>query len=261
MSRDLPIQEEELHAYVDDALDQSRRRQVQEYLDSHPEEAERIRRYAGQRQALRAALAPIAEEPVPPELNLGRLVEAHRARRRVPWRIAAAVVLAFGVGGAGGWTMRGAPEAASGGIAALAREAAVNYQVYAADQVRPVELPAADSAQLVNWISGKLQRPVALPDLSKSGYRFMGGRLVSTEHGPAGLFLYDDDHGTRVAMLVRPMTVDRDTPMSAHAQGSLSGYAWSDQGLGYSVVAPASVPNMHPLADEVRRQVDSLRGG
>jgi anti-sigma factor RsiW len=260
MSRDLPIQEEELHAYVDDALDAVRRQQVQEYLDSHPEEAERIRRFTGQRQALRAALAPIAEEPVPPALSLARLVEAHRARRRVPWRIAAAVVLAFGVGGVGGWTMRGAPES-NGGIVALAREAAVNYQVYAADQVRPVELPAADSAQLVNWISGKLQRPVALPDLSKSGYRFMGGRLVSTEHGPAGLFIYDDDHGTRVAMLVRPMTVDRDAPMSAHAQGALSGYAWSDQGLGYSVVAPASLPDMHPLADEVRRQVGSPRRG
>ncbi|OZI18665.1 hypothetical protein CAL26_13225 [Bordetella genomosp. 9] len=270
MKRDeSPIREEDLHAYVDGALHGARRAQVEAYLAGHPEVADRMRQHAGLRRRLRDELAPVMEEPIPPELDLARMVEAYRQRRRIPWRIAASIVLALGIGGVGGWNLRGgaagpgigAPVAtqelaSAGGIAALAREAAASYQVYAADPTRPVEMPATDSAQLVAWISQRLDRRIALPDLDAAGYRFMGGRLVATEHGPAGLFLYNDTHGTRIAMMVRPMAVEGDTPMSAHKQGDVSGYAWSDQGLGYSLMAPASVPDIHPVADEVRRQVD-----
>jgi anti-sigma factor RsiW len=163
-------------------------------------------------------------------------------------------VLALGLGGVGGWNLRGTSQAPHGGIAALAREAASSYQVYAADPTRPVEMPASDAAQLVSWISQRLGRPITLPDLAPAGYRFIGGRLIATEHGPAGLFLYDDAGRERIAVMVRPMAVERNTPMSAHEQGGVAGYAWSDQGLGYSVVAPASAPDIHPVADEVRRQ-------
>ncbi|WP_198082843.1 anti-sigma factor [Variovorax sp. E3] len=38
-----PILEEDLHAYVDDALDAPRRREVRDYLDHHPEARARSR--------------------------------------------------------------------------------------------------------------------------------------------------------------------------------------------------------------------------
>ncbi|OZI66364.1 anti-sigma factor family protein [Bordetella genomosp. 11] len=252
-----PIREEDLHAYVDGALAGPERARIEEYLARHPDVAARLRGHGELRQRLREQLAPIMDEPIPPELNLARMVEAHRRRRHIPWRIAASVVLALGIGGVGGWHMRGATESPNTGLAALAREAAASYQVYAADSTRPVEMPASDSAQLVSWISQRLARPIALPNLASAGYRFMGGRLVATEHGPAGLFLYDDAQGTRIAMMVRPMARKDDMPMSAHKAPGLSGYAWVDQGLGYSLIGPASVPDIHPVADEVRRQVDA----
>ncbi|ANN67055.1 anti-sigma factor family protein [Bordetella bronchialis] len=261
MSQDeSPIREEDLLAYVDGALDGPRQAQVRDYLARHPDVAARTRGHAALRQRLREELAPVMDEPIPPELDLKRMVEAHRQRRRIPWRIAASIVLALGIGGISGWNLRGTTQGPSGGIAALAREAAASYRVYAVDDRRPVEMPAADKTQLVSWISQRLDRPIALPDLDAAGYRFMGGRLIATEHGPAGLFLYDDAQGTRIAMMVRPMAVERDTPMSAHRQGGVAGYAWSDQGLGYSVMAPSSLPDLHPLADEVRRQVDAPSG-
>lgn len=254
---DSPILEEDLHAYVDGAIEDARRARVERYLARYPDIAARVQDHIELRRRLREQLAPIMEEPIPPELNLARMVEAHRQRHWIPWRIAASLVLAVGVGGLGGWSLRGATEPPNTGVAALAREAAASYQVYAADLVRPVEMPAADSAQLVSWISQRLARPIALPNLASAGYRFMGGRLVATEHGPAGLFLYDDAQGTRIAMMVRPMAKKGDSPMSAHNQTGVSGYAWVDQGLGYSVMGPASVPDIHPVADEVRRQTDT----
>ena len=254
--KDAPIREEDLHAYVDGAIEGPRRAQIEDYLSRHPDVATRIQGHIALRERLREQLMPIVEDPIPPELNLARMVEAHRHRRRIPWRIAASVLLAVAVGGVGGWNLRGAAGGPGAGLEALAREAATSYQVYAVDTVRPVELPAADKVQLVQWISQRLARPIALPDLAPAGYRFMGGRLIATEHGPAGLFLYDDAQGTRIAMMVRPMAKKGDLPMSAHNLAGVSGYAWADQGLGYSVTGPASAPDMHPLADEMRRQID-----
>jgi anti-sigma factor RsiW len=53
-----------------------------------------------------------------------------------------------------------------------------------------------------------------MPDLAASGYRFMGGRIVATAQGPAALFMYDDDRGTRLVMLARPMAADQNQPMT-----------------------------------------------
>src|SRR5262249_22319008 len=156
------------------------------YLDEHPNVAERIRRYGDQGLALRAALDPVADEPIPPRLNLAHMIEARRQKSAAPWRTAAAAVILLVAGGAGGWLLHGFYQPLSEGVVALADEATNSYAVYASDRIRPVELRAEDAAQLVDWAAERLGRKPVLPDLSKSGYRLMGGRIVSTPHG-AGL--------------------------------------------------------------------------
>ena len=85
----------------------------------------------------------------------------------------------------------------------------------------------------------------------------MGGRLVATTHGPAVLFMYDDDRGTRLVMLSRPMMTDRDTAMELHSRGAVAGFTWANRGIGYSLVGPVAANLLHPIADRVRRQVES----
>ena len=250
-----PITEDDLHAYVDGALDPARGAEVQTYLARSPDVAHRVELYARQRADLRSALAPYAAEPVPPDLNLARWQE-RRGRLTLPhWRAVAASIAMLLIGGAGGWMAHGSQPAPVGGTAALAQEAAESYQVFSADQVRPVEIKANDRIALVNWLSERLRRPVSVPDLTAAGYRFMGGRLVATAHGPAGLLLYDDDHGMRMAMLVRPMTLDKDMPMTRHHNDGVDGYAWANKGLGIGLVGAADAAVLHPLADEARRQI------
>ena len=79
-----------------------------------------------------------------------------------------------------------------------------------------------------------------MPDLSLSGYRFIGGRVTATAHGPAVLFMYDDDHGTRLVLLSRDMAIDKNAPMAQHSHGSIAGFAWADKGIGYSLVGDIS---------------------
>jgi anti-sigma factor RsiW len=258
MTDNRPVTEDDLHAYVDAVLDSGRRTEIEAYLETHPEIADRVRRYVQQRADLRAALRPIVEEPIPPELNLKRMIDARRLATASWWRAAAAILLIC-VGAGGGWSLRGAvglpPAALPSGIEALAQEAADSYAVYAPDHTRPVEIRAADRTELVNWAVERLHHPLAVPDLSASGYRFMGGRMVATPHGPAVLFMYDNDHGTRLVMLSRRMEeVDQTARMTPHAQGDVDGFVWADDGIGYSLVGPLPSPTLHPIADEIRRQ-------
>ncbi|HEY9212118.1 MAG TPA: anti-sigma factor [Ancylobacter sp.] len=252
-----PITEDDLNGFVDDTLDPVLRAEVVAYLAAHPDIAKQVAGYCVQRDMLRAAFAPILEEPVPAELSLSSMLGERRRRPVSRWAMAAAAAVLLCVGGASGWTLRGVGLPASEGIRSLAQEAAASYAVFAPDLVRPVEIRAEDRAQLVAWTSRRLGRPIAIPDLAVSGYRFMGGRVVATAHGPAALFMYDDDRGTRLVMFARPMAADTDAPMTAHAEHGVNGFAWADGGLGYSLVGSAASASLHPIADEARRQLRS----
>jgi anti-sigma factor RsiW len=251
-----PITEDDLHAYVDRVLEPERQAEVATYLAEHPDVAKRISAFSDQRNLLRAALAPIADEPLPPQLNLSRMIESRRRRWPVWWAVAAMLMLSFG--GVGGWVIRGSLQASPVGLAALAQEAADSYKVYAPDRVRPVEMRATDSAQLVQWVSNRLKQPVTLPDLTGSGYRLMGGRLIATSHGPAAMFMYDDDRGDRLVVLTRPMKSEQSAPMAPHSGGDVSGFAWADGGMGYSLVGQAAAEALKPIANEVRRQARTI---
>jgi anti-sigma factor RsiW len=144
------------------------------------------------------------------------------------------------------------------GLAALAQEATDSYKVFAPDHVRPVEVRASDSEQLVQWTSNRMHQPVKVPDLSTAGYRLMGGRLVATSHGPAAMFMYDNDHGERLVVLTRPMATDQSAPMLPQRNGDVAGFAWADAGMGYSLVGKSPTELLRPIANEARRQARTI---
>jgi len=248
-----PISEEDLHAFVDGQIDAERRREIEIYLRERPDAAERVATDIAQRAALREAFALHAQQPLPPQLNLTRLVEQRLARRRAPWRTAAMVLLTLGLGVGGGWW---AGSRQPTGISALAREAAMNFAVYAVDPRRPVEISVAHREEMAHWLSRRLDHPVAPPDLSAAGYELLGGRLSASPHGAAALFVYQDAAGRRLIIYVRPMATGRETtaiqPIEA---GKLDGCAWIDQGIGYSLVAAGDYPKLLELSRHVRQEV------
>jgi anti-sigma factor RsiW len=86
----------------------------------------------------------------------------------------------------------------------------------------------------------------------------MGCRLVATEHGPAGMLMYDNDHGIRLVMLVRLAEIDKDTAkMAKYSDGSVTNFSWSHKGIGYSLVGETTADILHPLADDARTQINT----
>lgn len=250
-----PITMDDLHGYVDQALSAERRAEVEAYLGEHADVAAHLAAYSAQGGLLREIFAPIADEPVPAELNLAGLVAAHR-RPPLRWRNLAAAVALLAVGFAGGWGGQLlARHTADAGIGALAQEAAQNYAVFAADYMRPVDMVAKNPDELATYLSQRMIRPVRIPDLSGSGYRLMGGRIVATEHGPAVLLMYDDARGTRVGVFSRPMAVDREKKMTEATIDEVTGFSWASKGVGYSLVGPLAPDALHPIANEVRSQM------
>ena len=130
--------------------------------------------------------------------------------------------------------------------------------MYAPDHVRPVEVRASEGTQLVQWLSNRLNQPIRVPDLTTAGYRLMGGRLIATSHGPAAMFMYDDDRGDRLVVLTRPMTSDQNAPMAPLSGEGVAGFSWADDGVGYSLVGSPAVGSLRPLANEVRKQVQTI---
>jgi anti-sigma factor RsiW len=253
------IDEDDLQAYVDGRLDASRSVLIGQYLEQNPGAAARIAAYIEQSHDLRAAFASIAAKPVLASIPEPRSDVAHRAGRQSPWMAtAAAMLLALMVGGGSGWVVRGqmAPPQLAG-IPALTEEAVANHLVYTEDHGRPVELAADREADLVRWLSKRLNTSLKVPDLSSDGYRFLGGRLAATDYGPAAMLMYEDPSGHRLTIFTRPMRRDqkptRTIPISADG---VSGFAWICDGLGYSVLATNAGTDLRSVADAVRHQVD-----
>jgi anti-sigma factor RsiW len=259
MSAGPVIREEELHAYIDGQLDAAGAEAVEWYLAQDGAAAARIADFLQHRNALRAAFAEEADAAFPESDIVIYVAGLHLPRRPRQWPAVAAVILsAFLAGSGGGWLSRGAfsPPLLTG-LPAVAQEAIENTAVYTVDSARPVELTSAHQGLLVHWLSSRLQTDIKLPDLTAAGYHFLGGRLVATEHGPAGLLMYENAMGVRITIFIHPMTTDQEvTKTIAIGEGNIHGFAWICDGQGYSVLAAGSLDNLQILADEIRWQMD-----
>lgn len=255
-----PVGEDDLQAYVDDRLDGSRRAAVERQLAGDGAAAQRVAEYRAQGALLRQALTAHDGDPLPERLTLaGILAERERARRGFPWRYAASIVVALGLGAAGGALLArgpGEPDRVARAMRVLEQEALATHRVYAADQRHPIEVAGTEEPHLTQWLSRRLDRPVTPPDLSALGYRIIGGRLLATEQGnPAALLMYQDGKDRRLSVVVRPMAPDLHAPAADIAAGPLNGQAWIADGLGVAVVAGLPQDDLSRVSADVRHDL------
>lgn len=238
--------EEELHAYLDRQLDAGHHAAVEAYLAATPEAAAKVAAWQRDAESLRAALAGIRQYPANPALDPAYIRRRLRARTTQRLSLAASLVLVLMLGAGGGWMAR------SGyypGVAAPMADAVDAYRVFATDRMRPVELRASDAPMLQSWLSNRLGRPMALPDLDSYGFKLLGGRLLSTADGPAAMIIYEDADGQRISFYLRPSSKVAPGTHGVRNDSGLQAKYWFRNGYGFAVVGRSSDPRTTEIQD------------
>ncbi|MDB5988561.1 MAG: hypothetical protein JWR16_3614 [Nevskia sp.] len=244
--------EDELHAYVDQQLDPQRRAAMESFLAASPEDAARVAAWRRDADALRTALAGTMSLPMNPAFDPAAIRRRMRMRTTRRWSMAASFVLVMGLSGMGGWF---AHNTVMNRAAPPMQDAVDAYRVFATDSVHPVEWrPDANGGSdsggdLQTWLGARLGRPMSLPDLGAYGFKLMGGRLLSTDDGPAALILYEDAAGQRVSFYLRPSSRTAPGTQGQRTDKGLQTRYWFRNGYGFAVVGRSSDPRTTEIQD------------
>ena len=246
-----PITEADLHAYVDGLLSEERRAEVDAFLSTHPDEAERLRLYQGQNQALRAMFNPILEKPIPPELM------AARKPRRFPTMRHAALIGCFAVGVFVGWRLRGMETSGSTEARVLVKEAALAHLVYTPEVKHSVEVWADQEEHLVQWLSKRLGTPLKAPHLAHLGYRLVGGRLLPGSGGAVAQFMYQNEKGKRLTLYLRPGNgKHREIAFHFAQEGTVTVLYWFGDKLSCALSGEVDKAELSKVADAIYRDLN-----
>jgi anti-sigma factor RsiW len=255
-----PISEDDLQAYVDSALPSARQAVVETHLAQHPEDAERVRVYRAQKQALRSLFDPVLDEPLPDKLR-ELAVPPRPASAASRWslqRVAASIAIAL-IGAGGGWLARGpGVDRSVASVAALPRQAAVAHAVFTPDVRRPVEVGAEHEDQLVAWLSKRLGTPVRPPHLQAVGFDLVGGRLLPGNSGPVAQFMYQDSNGRRLTLYVSTENVaNQETAFRFAQEGPVNVFYWIDGKFGYALSASIAKDELARVSKAVYDQIEA----
>ena len=247
-----PVTEAELHAYIDGLLPAERRAEIEAYLAAHPEDAQRVRAWTEQNQALHAWFDPVLTESLP-----ARLRRAVLARRMPPALRYAAVAAWFALGGVTGWYVHAYNAGKSADSIAFAREAVIAHVVYSPEVRHPVEVGADQEAHLVSWLSKRLGASLKVPHLQAVGYQLVGGRLLPGNQGPGAQFMFQDGNGRRLTLYVRRSARDSsETAFRFSQERGVGVFYWLDGKFGYALSGEIDKAALLRVAESVYQQLN-----
>ena len=220
--RNIPVTEDELHAYVDNELPAERRGDVEAWLATHPDDAGRVQSWRAMAEALHARYDSIVDEAVPKRLEIERLVQ--QPRRWVVGAVAATLA-AFVVGGGMGWVARGATAAVPSVLQAFTVHAIEAHRLY-----------VVEVRHLQQWLTKRCGWVVRAPELTGAGLKLVGGRLLPSSAGPASFMMYESASGERFTIYTAKSEAEA-TQMRFAAEGKESTLFWADDGVVYAVVS------------------------
>lgn len=245
-----PIGDDDLHAYVDGALPEARRLEVEAWLAAHPEDLRRAQDWQAMNQALHATFDATLNEPIPMDL----IRSAKRQPRRGLYRAAAALALA--ATGLAGYGLGQYTAVREQPMAYLARDAAIAHVVFTPETRHPVEVQADHADHLVAWLSKRLGTPLKAPDFRERGFELLGGRLLAGETGPVAQFMYQDAGQRRLTLYVRRNAgKNRETAFRQANEGGVEVFYWIDRDFGYALSGGIDPGEMEKLAELAYHQM------
>lgn len=253
MNEERPVTDYELHAYVDNQLDPSRRAQIETYLAQHPDAAAMVKDLQRLGQSLHTLFDPVLTEPLPAAIQFPS-ARKHYARR------VAAVVAWVAVGAVLGWNVNHWSGNRPSKLleTQLIGPAAFAHVIYSAEIQHPVEVKAEEEQHLVHWLSKRLNTTVTAPNLAAGGYHLVGGRLLPSTDRMAAQFMYEDNSGRRVTLYLRRGAWDNTlTAFRYNRSGNVGVFYWIDGPLGYALSGELDKTELLKLAKIIHPQINS----
>src|SRR3979490_1558931 len=220
----IPVTEDELHAYVDNELPPERRGEVEAWLATHPDDAERVQSWRAMAEALHARYDSVADEAVPKRLEIER--------------------------------PGAAPSPSS--FHSFTLDALDAHRLYVVEVRHPVEVPGSERAHLQQWLTKRCGWDVRAPELDATGLKLVGGRLLPGPAGPASFLMYESASGERFTLYTSKAKTGTAQMRYTAAENSGSMY-WSEDGVGYVLSGPTDKDRLHQVARLVYDQTEKTR--
>lgn len=259
MSKLDPITDNDLLAYVDDRLDAARRAEVAAFLAEHPERAAEVQHWVQQNEAI-AALFGGLDEPVPARLDPRRMA-ARRTERLAAWpRFAAAAVVVLALGAGLGWAGRDWLQPPATAAETLIASAVGAHRLYVQENRHAVEVGAGEQQHLFTWLSNRIDRQIATPDLIAEGFELVGGRLLPGSYengtaGPAAQLMYQNASAQRVTVYITAADPGLGKAYQFLSRDAVEAFYWSDDRITCTVVGDLPEEEMKAVARKVYQQL------
>lgn len=235
------LSDEDLIAYFEGTLTPDARAALETRLAADPQAQAKLADWAQQNADLRALFSATDDTPIP-----SRLTDTlRRAPKRRPLR-AAALVGMLALGAAGGWLGHAARNPAPSAMA-LAQAAISAHDTYVVEVVHPIEVPATQRSHMDTWMSKRMGTRMQPPDLAAAGFVLMGGRILPSDTGPAGLYMYENADGLRITLYVSHQG-GGDSAFQFAGDTATQSLLWSDRGLGYALTGPLPRDQLKDMA-------------
>jgi len=267
-----------LMAYVDGEVDAATAREIEAAMAADPSVAARAQRMRESAAITRAAFADVMHEPVPDRLvaslagggtlsNVVSLPQRSGAASRtvIGWAMAASLAALVVGYGAGQYsvslptTMRGEMPQLIASQDRWLDHVAGFYQVYASSMSQQdkllVDFNAEDVPELEKWFGNKLNRKLAVPDLSGRGFAPQGGRLLIIGGKPAAQFLYTSNTGDLVGLVIAHTDAPYQPGMTDR-RGDVNIVHWRNNGYAYAFAGTIDMPRLQEMADRVWRDLE-----
>ncbi len=179
--------------------------------------------------------------------------------RNAGWAVAAAIgaVAIFAAGSQSNFLRYGAPPPIAQTVVVADSERwlenlAGYYREYRATLTREkrvlVDFGSEHIGELETWFSARLNRQIAVPDLTQFGFRAEGGRFVVVGGKPAAQFLYSGENEELIQLVVA-ITELPERGGRLDQRGDVNIVHWRENGYAYAFVGRIDGKQLWKIAD------------
>jgi len=262
----IKIQEDDLHAYVDNQLSADKVEAVEALMRKDPNIAEQVLEWQKQNNEIAKLFENRDFTEIPDQLNLEKLKKKpnkklikteDRQRKSTPWFYSmAASLFLMVISGSIGWFAHDLSQPLSQNTKNFVNSAISAHEVYSVEVLHPVEVKANQKDHLVAWLSKRINHTFTAPNLKEYNYSLLGGRLLAMKKGkPGAQLMYENPEGKRVTLLISKNKTYHDQSFHLKKVDNINAFYWMDSKVAYSLTGEVNSKFLRDISTSIYQQL------